>query len=532
MKAAIYVRKSKDTDTGDSIENQIQLCKNQLQFYGIKEYEIYEDYAQSGGTMDRPEFKKMISEIKKGNYTHLICYKLDRIARSVVGFSSLFEDLNSYDVAFISVKEQFDTSTPMGRAMMYMLSVFAQFERETISERVLDSMVEMAKRGLFLAGQAPVGYKRERVENAKNKSYTRLILDEDYKHIPKLIYDKYFEIGSKSGVRRWLADNGYQTKRGALYGDMAIRTILDSFQYLEATTESKDYLESLGYTVFNTNLLDKGYAYLHYNKKPIGKTRLKDIEDQVIAVSTHPALITLEYYKKAKILNKKNQKRTNKGKQIKASLLTGIMRCSKCGRAYVISHGRNKKYYRCWTKQKYSSSYCDSKSFPAEDLEELVINTLKKLFSDTDQFLKELKKASKDVNNVKDNINKKIENLNLELINLSRAIAKTNNNDLLIEQYNLKQEEIERLEVQKNRKLNETENNTIIEKSISNFVNLIDDLDLVQKRMLLQDVVKEIRYDHEKENLIIELYNIGSKDGREIVALVSNDHRDRDSFLL
>ena len=158
-KVAIYSRKSKYTGKGDSIENQIEMCKNYvLRTLTDVEFLIYEDEGYSGGNLDRPKFKKLMSDIKTGNIDYLVCYRLDRISRNVADFSGTLEILQENHCNFISIKEQFDTTTPMGRAMIYIASVFAQLERETIAERVKDNMFEMAKNGYWTGGKIPLGF--------------------------------------------------------------------------------------------------------------------------------------------------------------------------------------------------------------------------------------------------------------------------------------------------------------------------------------------------------------------------------------
>ena len=149
MRIAIYSRKSVFTGKGDSIENQIQLCKEyvNLHYPGENSIEIYEDEGFSGGNINRPKFQELLKDAREKKFDCLICYRLDRISRNVSDFSTLIEELNDLKISFVSIKEQFDTSTPMGRAMMYISSVFAQLERETIAERVRDNMIELAKQG-------------------------------------------------------------------------------------------------------------------------------------------------------------------------------------------------------------------------------------------------------------------------------------------------------------------------------------------------------------------------------------------------
>ena len=140
MIAAIYSRKSKFTRKGESIENQIQLCMNYAKNMGITDFIIYEDEGFSCGSTNRPRFQEMLQDAKKKKFSYLICYRLDKISRNVSDFSTLIEELNKLDISFISIKEQFDTSTLMGRAMMYISSVFTQLEWKTVTEHIKDSI--------------------------------------------------------------------------------------------------------------------------------------------------------------------------------------------------------------------------------------------------------------------------------------------------------------------------------------------------------------------------------------------------------
>ena len=119
---AIYSRKSKFTGKGESIGNQVELCKEYVRVhYGdtaVDKVAVYEDEGFSGGNLNRPDFKIMMDAAKKRKFKAIIVYRLDRISRNISDFASLIEELARLDISFVSIKEQFDTSTPMGRAMM------------------------------------------------------------------------------------------------------------------------------------------------------------------------------------------------------------------------------------------------------------------------------------------------------------------------------------------------------------------------------------------------------------------------------
>ena len=125
----IYARQSVDRKDSISIESQIDFCKYELKGGSCR---VFKDKGYSGKNTDRPEFQKLLGEIRKGKVRRVVVYKLDRISRSILDFANMMELFQEYDVEFVSSTEKFDTSTPMGRAMLNICIVFAQLERETI----------------------------------------------------------------------------------------------------------------------------------------------------------------------------------------------------------------------------------------------------------------------------------------------------------------------------------------------------------------------------------------------------------------
>ena len=126
---AIYARQSIDKKDSISIESQIEFCKYELRGGNCREYQ---DKGYSGKNTDRPQFQMLVEDIKRGLIARVVVYKLDRISRSILDFANMMALFQEYNVEFISSTEKFDTSTPMGRAMLNICIVFAQLERETI----------------------------------------------------------------------------------------------------------------------------------------------------------------------------------------------------------------------------------------------------------------------------------------------------------------------------------------------------------------------------------------------------------------
>ena len=128
---AIYARQSIDKADSISIDSQIEFCRFECK---NQPHTIYADKGYSGKNTDRPEFQRMMADIRNGKIHRIVCYKLDRCSRSVLDFTTLMEELQKYDVAFVSCTEKFDTGSPIGRAMLNICIVFAQLERETIQQ--------------------------------------------------------------------------------------------------------------------------------------------------------------------------------------------------------------------------------------------------------------------------------------------------------------------------------------------------------------------------------------------------------------
>ena len=176
-KYAIYSRKSKYTGKGESTTNQIELCLTTLKnkFSNIKKDEIliYEDEGFSGYSTNRPAFKKLLKDIENNKIKILLFYKLDRISRNVNDFARLMSLLEAHNVSFLSATENIETLTPSGKALTYMISVFAELERNTIAERIKDNMLELSKSGVWLGGNTPTGYSSVEeinlINNKKNK---------------------------------------------------------------------------------------------------------------------------------------------------------------------------------------------------------------------------------------------------------------------------------------------------------------------------------------------------------------------------
>ncbi len=371
MKAAIYSRKSRFSSTGESIENQVQMCKEyasmNLRSKQIDEFLIYEDEGFSGGNTNRPEFQRMMNDAENKKFDILICYRLDRISRNVADFSTTLQTLQQYSIDFVSIREQFDTSSPMGRAMIYIASVFAQLERETIAERVRDNMLELAKTGRWLGGVTPLGYKSNPIkyidENMKERSLVKLTQIPEELKLAQLIFDKYLEFKSLSKVETYLVQNNFKTRRGNNFEKTKLRQILMNPVYVKATDKLFDYLSSLGVTTCGEP--DGIHGLLRYNKQRSVTNKRgriykvdREMNEWIAACSSHKGIISDEDWIEVQKTLNKNSDRAVSGIRTHNALLTGLLRCGKCGAPMYITYGHKNTasgttnyYYACSMKK-------------------------------------------------------------------------------------------------------------------------------------------------------------------------------------
>ena len=222
-KVAIYIRVSTTHQIDkDSLPMQrkdlIAYCELIL---GIEDYEIFEDAGYSGKNTDRPAFQEMMQKIRAGSFSHLLVWKIDRISRNLLDFAEMYEELQSLRVTFVSKNEQFDTSNAMGEAMLKIILVFAELERNMTSERVTATMISRANQGLWNGGRIPYGYSYD----AETSAFSII---QDEADVCQLMKTDYFEHKSIIHTARLLNDKKIPTRSGALWSPTAVWKILSS----------------------------------------------------------------------------------------------------------------------------------------------------------------------------------------------------------------------------------------------------------------------------------------------------------------
>jgi DNA invertase Pin-like site-specific DNA recombinase len=211
FRCAIYTRKSSDEGLEqefNSLDAQREACEayivSQRHAGWIALSDMYDDGGLSGGTMERPALKRLLEDIQAGKVQIVVVYKVDRLTRSLADFAKIVDIFDAHNASFVSVTQQFNTTTSMGRLTLNMLLSFAQFEREIAGERIRDKIAASKKKGMWMGGNVPLGY------DVKDR---KLIVSEPEASTVRLIFERYAELGSVSLLRAELDRLGIVSKR-------------------------------------------------------------------------------------------------------------------------------------------------------------------------------------------------------------------------------------------------------------------------------------------------------------------------------
>jgi site-specific DNA recombinase len=209
-RCAIYTRKS--TEEGldqafNSLDAQREACEAYIKSQAHEGWKLiktaYDDGGFSGGSMERPAVKRLMADVKQGLVDIVVVYKVDRLTRSLADFAKIVEILDGHGASFVSVTQQFNTTTSMGRLTLNVLLSFAQFEREVTGERIRDKIAASKRKGMWMGGTTPFGY------DVKNR---QLVVNEAEAETVRTIYQRYLELGCVSALAIDLRDRGVVSK--------------------------------------------------------------------------------------------------------------------------------------------------------------------------------------------------------------------------------------------------------------------------------------------------------------------------------
>lgn len=528
MKIAIYSRKSMFTGKGESIENQIEMCREYINFSlddgTEKEIFVYEDEGFSAKNLNRPQFRKMMSDLETLHFDYIVCYRLDRLSRNVSDFSGLIEKLERKNVHLICIKEHFDTSSPMGRAMMYITSVFAQLERETLAERVRDNMHMLARTGRWLGGTAPTGYDglevSEVIVDGKIKTSHKLVFNDEIETV-RLMYKTFLENPSVSGVSKKLIGENIKSKvNGKFFSLPGIRDILSNPVYCIADSDAYDYFSSHGADICrDKNDWDGSFGVSAYNKRDYSKgAKRNDISDWIISIGKHKGIVSGKNW----VFIQNYFHDTGKEKIINTSdigILSGLIYCTNCGEKMFTkrrSADREKYSYICSSKLKGGTALCSCKNLLGTQTDDLVVDFIKNKLDDFDLY-GELKSKISEYEN-SDNqkeikaTEQKIKALETEIDILTERLTDSSLSPVAIKAVDEKlNEKYEGREKPQNelQKFSNGDDEKIVDtyaiiEALRSFSNEFDNLSVCDKRQIIRQLIDRIEWDG--ENIDIFMY--------------------------
>ena len=349
-RCAIYTRKSHDEGLEqdyNSLDAQRDAAMNYIASQRANGWQAlpdsYDDGGWSGGSINRPALQRMMTDVRAGLIDIVVVYKIDRLSRSLTDFAELQTEFEKYDVSFVSVTQEINTSTSSGRMMLNILMTFAQFEREVIAERIRDKLSASKKKGKYVGGLLPLGYRGDSVN-------MKMVIEPEEAKIVRLIYDEYLRTSSPKAVQRLLEGKGIRgrewvSKKGLRHGGrpLSIAVIRDILQ----------------------------------NPIYIGKLRYRG----KVYDGEHEGIIPVKLWERVQSTFKANSESCHQraGRDLKP--FAGIIYCGHCNAPMFVAtvtkpNGRRYRYCICHVDEKRAHRECPLHRVPAETLEQLLLNRI------------------------------------------------------------------------------------------------------------------------------------------------------------
>lgn len=384
---AIYTRQSVDRIDSISVESQVEFCKKEV-IGG--EPKVYTDKGYSGKNIDRPAFQELMADIEAGKIRRVIVYRLDRISRSVLDFASVIDVFQKHGVDFVSTMEKFDTGTPIGKAMLMIVMIFAQLERETIQQRVVDAYSSRSKRGFYMGGKIPYGFrlKDTTIDGIRTKMYEPI---QEEAEIVKVIFAMYAQPQTSFGdIVRYLDERQIKKRDGEPFSRSRIRDLVVNPVYVRADYRLYEFYKAQGTLIANLpeDFIGTNGAYLYSGNE--GKRKTVSLQGHTLVIAPHEGLVRSDIWIKCRSKCLSNT-RVAKPVKAKATWLAGKIKCARCGYAlsakvYHCKTKEDNRYYLC--NNKYNTGGCNFGSLDADIVDEIVFEEMRKKLAEFDTLTK------------------------------------------------------------------------------------------------------------------------------------------------
>ncbi len=415
---AIYARKSRITNKGDSIGVQFKQCaeyaKKELRLDDDFTFMEYEDKGLSGYFSDRPDFQRMLRDVQDGKIRAIVCYKLDRVGRKTTDLLRLMDFLEKYNVDLLICSNGINTASGFSKIFIQIFAVIAEFERDTLTERITDNMMELAKDGRWLGGNTPMGFTTQRVTTGSGKgksAYSYLVSIPEEKKMVQRLYTLFRTNRSIQKTAKQMNLEGYRTPSGAEFNASTTRLVLRNPIYCTADRRSYDYFIDHEGNVFGDLLdFDGQHGLSAYNKtdqekfedsdstfispKFVQTVESKPISEWIIAVGKHEGFISSEHWIETQELLDAIAEKYNRPHRKTNALLAGLIHCPCCEkRLNVISesdrwtNGKPRFKYVC---PGYRKKTCNFKAVDGVLLDEFIVQQLSDMSDEDSERFKEI----------------------------------------------------------------------------------------------------------------------------------------------
>lgn len=340
---AIYARQSVEKADSLSIQGQIDLCRRETG----GQVTIYQDKGFSGKNTNRPDFQRMMRDVEAGKIQKIVVYRLDRFSRSIADFGRLWEILKAHQVEFVSINETFDTTTPMGRAMLNIIMVFAQLERETTAERVRDNYYQRVKLGSWPGGPAPYGFTIGKLPGADGRLAPGLIPN-DCAPVVERIFQAYAQPDTSLGsVARMLNRDGLPAPKRKVWDNVSLSRLLHSPLYVMADQEVYLYYAAKGLQISpSIDSFDGLHAGMLIGKRDRSAGKYQDVKHQHLSLANHFGLIPSRIWLQCQYKLDANRRLGGAGRG-KHTWLSGLLKCACCGYSVKVNKDGEKYYLVC-----------------------------------------------------------------------------------------------------------------------------------------------------------------------------------------
>lgn len=512
---AIYPRKSVFRDNSESVSVQIKLCKDYTKILFPNEeitYFVYDkDEGFSGKNTNRPSYQEMMHDVRNNMLDAVVVYKLDRISRNVREFSEMFGVLQEHNVAFISVKESFDTSTPIGRTVMFILAAFAQLERENTSERVADNMQALGHSGYWTGGTLPLGMTSER-RTAHGREHSYLVVDPSTVWKVRLLGELMLNGRTITAIERYCRDYDIKSSHNCFLGSSQIYNVLSNPVYCQNSPEAYYYFKSRGCRVPDDPSSFDGtkglIAYGRTSTTPAGQ-RKAEHSSWSIASGIHDFVFAFEDWQAIQArLGINKQDRCNKHQ---VGILKGVLTCS-CGsrmanRVYIKNNIQFAYYYCQKAVQRHS---CVIRYYKIKDIDSLFIDKLReiKLNPQHIRMQSQLEEVIDSPASIKSSIQsteKAIRNLTTQLQDNSSStaakyiIAQIEEMDRTLSSLN---QQLRRSEQLASKKQSADEEAKAVYQNICTLVDHFDTMDYIEKNELVKKITKKCVLDGDELHIV------------------------------